>query len=161
MSQVRVFKVESSLSKLMKKPGGRTVGEALSSAQARVEKIRAQSIERMAEAAARLRQLAVQGRTGDCAAVEALYAGANGIFALAGHFDMRALSEAAFSLCDLLTAADLGVDVDWMAVDVHVEAIRLLSHPDPKVDAAQLIAGLRAVRARYAPVGETPVKGRA
>ena len=151
MSQVRVYKVESRLSGLMKKPGGRSVHEALNAAQGRVAKVRGQATRRMGETAVRLRQLAAEGRGGDCVAIEALYAGANDVFSLAGYFDMRALSEAAFSLCDLLMAADQGAPVDWAAVDVHVEAICLLSQPDPKADASQLLAGLRAVRARYAP----------
>ncbi len=150
MSEVRIYKAENRLGRIMKKPGGRSIAEALDAAKARIEKVRAQATGRMYEIADQLRILAKQGRAGDCAALEALYAGSNDIFAVAGYFELKALSEASFSLCDLLMAADLGAAVDWAAVDVHVEAIWLLTHAGDKVDASRLILGLRAVRARYA-----------
>lgn len=72
---------------------------------------------------------------------------ANHIFALAGVFGMTALSQAAFSLCDLMTA-DEEAGVDWVAVDVHVNAIGLLVGLKGEADAAKLVAGLRAISAR-------------
>ena len=149
MSEVRIYKAENRLGRIMKKPGGRSIAEALDAAKARIEKLRGEATARMAESADQLRALAKQGRAGDCAALEALYAGSNDIFAIAGYFDLKPLSEASFSLCDLLIAADLGAEVDWAAVDVHVEAIWLLTHAEDKVDTSRLIMGLRAVRARY------------
>ena len=149
MSAVRIYKVESRLSKIVSKPGGRTFAEALRSAEARVEAIRDGATRRLAEIAGGLRELAQRGRARDFAALDALYGRANDIFALAGYVQMTSLSQAAFSLCDLLTVADVGADVDWAAVDVHIDAIRLLCNPLAPGCAEELLAGLKVVRAKY------------
>ncbi len=149
MSKVRIYKVESRLSKLVRKPGGRTFAEALRSAEARVDAVRDSAARRLAEIAGELRELAQRGRARDFAALDALYGKANDIFALAGYAQMTALSQAAFSLCDLLTAADVGADVDWAAVEVHIDAIRLLCNPVEPACAGELLAGLKGVRAKF------------
>ena len=150
MSSARVFKVENRLSKVMRQPGGRSLMEALRDAQARIETVRERSKLHIADTAGRLRKQAVQGRAGDRNAIRELYRAANDIFALAGYFEMTALSEAAFSLCDLMVAVDEGATLDWAAVDAHIDAIGLLQTRKADADAARLLAGLRAVCALYA-----------
>ena len=153
MSSARLFKVENRLSKVMGQPGGRSLMEALRSAQARVEAVRERSIARIAIITGQLRDSAVQGRLGDRNATRELYRAANDIFALAGFFEMNALSEAAFSLCDLMIATEVGSALNWAAVDLHVDAIAVLQTLKPEADAAKLLAGLRALCALYAPRG--------
>ena len=147
MSDVGIYKEENQLSRLTRMPGGRSVGDALRAAQRRIEAVRERLSGHVARTCVQLRELAMDGRAGDRTAEENLYAAANHIFALAGVFGMTALSQAAFSLCDLMTA-DEEAGVDWVAVDVHVNAIGLLVGLKGEADARKLVAGLRAISAR-------------
>ena len=73
---------------------------------------------------------------------------------MAASYGLVALSEAAFSLCDLADAFRGGEAPNWPAIDVHVDGIRLLAGLGDKVPAAgaePILEGLRRVRARVLP----------
>ena len=82
--------------------------------------------------------------------LDRLYDIANAIFGVAGAYGFEALAEAACSLCDLVYRFRGGEAVNWAAVDVHVDGIRLLA-AGPSAGAETVLEGLRKVRARFVP----------
>jgi len=152
----RVFAVENKLAVIAREPGGRTIENAVRAAEQRVESTREATLDALVEKAERLVVLAAEGRTsGDMpAAFTAIYDQSNAIFGLAGAFGLKALAEAAFSLCDLADGFSAGETASWPAVDVHVDGIRLLAILRDKAGAAgaeSILEGLRRVRARVLP----------
>lgn len=157
MTLARVFKVENRLAKLARSPGGKTLNEAVTSAEQRIESVRERCIAALVVKAEQLSSLAA-GDRGDGAqeTLEGLYNTSNAIFGVAGVYELDALAEAACSLCDLLHGFRNGEPVNWSAVDVHVDGIRLLATgrvDEASAGAASVLEGLRRVRARFVPSG--------
>ena len=148
MTKARVFKVENRLAKLVGEPGGRTLIDALRSAEARVETVRERCLDSLGPKIERLQALAKSGREGCETDAAGVYAIANEIFALAGLFDQPMLAEAALSLCELMANGDEGAPPNWPAVDVHVDAIRLLRVAGDDPSLAGVIDQLRKVSGR-------------
>jgi hypothetical protein len=124
----KVFKVENRLAKLARSPGGKTVEEAVTSAEQRIESVRERCVAALALKAEQLAALAAGDRGGGAAeTLDGLYNLSNAIFGVAGVYELDALAEAACSLCDLLHGFRTGERVNWSAVDVHVDGIRLLA----------------------------------
>jgi len=156
MTSAKVFKVENRLAKLARSPGGKTVEEAVTSAEQRIESVRDRCVAALALKAEQLATLAA-GERGEGAAetLDGLYNLSNAIFGVAGVYELDALAEAACSLCDLLHGFRGGEPVNWSAVDVHVDGIRLLATgrvAAASAGAASVLEGLRRVRARFVPV---------
>ena len=151
MSTARVFRIENRLAKIARGQGGKTVEEAVRSAETRVASVRDRCI---AALAGKAEQLAVhaqsaRGRTSGTS-VDGLYDVSNAIFGVAGVYGLDALAEAACSLCDLVDRCRSGEDINWSAIDVHVDGIRLLATGET-AGSESIMAGLRRVRARFAP----------
>ncbi|HKP78582.1 MAG TPA: hypothetical protein VJU34_05605 [Phenylobacterium sp.] len=151
----RVFAVENKLSQIAREPGGRMPEAAVKAAEGKIEGVRAVSIAALAEKAEHMGVLAAQGRTdNDASAFGAIYDISNAIFGIAGAFGLKALAEAAFSLCDLADCFRAGEPANWPAIDVHVDGIRLLAgfgDRDMGASAETILEGLRRVRARVIP----------
>ena len=103
MTLARVLKVENRLAKLARAPGGKTVEEAVTSAEQRIESVRERCVAALALKAEQLATLAA-GDRGEAASetLDGLYNLSNAIFGVAGVYELDALAEAACSLCDLL-----------------------------------------------------------
>ena len=150
-NSARVFKVDNKLARLAREPGGKTIDDAVRGAEQRIESVRERCVTAVAMKAEQLAVLAGSDRTGDVAdLLEQLYNLSNAIFGVAGVYGMEALAEAACSLCDLLHGFRNGEKVNWSAVDVHVDGIRLLAAGHSE-GAATILAGLAKVRARFTP----------
>jgi hypothetical protein len=151
MSSARVFKVENRLAKLARLPGGKSIDEALKAAEQKIESVRVRCERSLLHKADAL-QTAAQGdrEAGAAATLDEVYDLANAIFGVAGTFGYDALAEAACSLCDLVHGFRSGDAVNWSAVDVHVDGIRLLA-TGQKVGAESILAGLQRVKARFVP----------
>lgn len=68
------------------------------------------------------------------------------------HVDMVALS-----LCDVLDGLLTRNIADWAPVEAHIDAMRLMRHPDlPETSATMLLASLDALRARFSCAGAAP-----
>jgi hypothetical protein len=149
MTDARVFKVENKLAKIARLPGGKNINEAVYSAEKRIESVRDQCIAALATKADQLAEAATGDRAGGAQeTMERLYNISNAIFGVAGVYGLNALAEASCSLCDLLHGFRNGEAVNWSAVDVHVDGIRLLA--TGWTDGAEsVLAGLRKVRARF------------
>lgn len=150
MSTARIYRIENRLAKIARTPGGKTLDEALRSAEARVASVRDRCVGALAGKAEQLatHARAAQGqRTGD--SINGLYDVSNAIFGVAGVYGLDALAEAACSLCDLVDRLRCGEEVNRSAIDVHVDGIRLLAGGGTD-GGESILAGLRRVRARYA-----------
>lgn len=151
MSISKTFKVENRLAKIARQPGGKTIAEALKAAEARIESVRERCEGALMVKAEQM--VAVSGGDRGAGAkqtLDRLYEIANAMFGIAGAYGFDALAEAACSLCDLVHRFRSGEAVNWGAVDVHVDGIRLLA-TGHSVGADSILAGLRKVRARFVP----------
>jgi chemotaxis protein histidine kinase CheA len=157
MTDVRVFKIENQLAKVVKTPGGKTIEQAVQAAEVRIEAVRDTCVAALAEKSEQLAALAAAGRRGeDPKALDGIYDLANAVYGIAGAFDLTPLSHAAFSLCDLADGFRSGEPPNWPAIDVHVDGIRLLATMGPRIGAAgaeAVLDGLKRVRARVLPAG--------
>lgn len=157
MSNARIFAVENQLAKLVDRPGGKTVADHVRAAEMRVQGVRAVTLASLIEKAEAMATAVSAGKSGsDPKAFDTIYDISNAIFGLAGTFGLKGLAEAAFSLCDLADSFRSGETVNWPAIDVHVDGIRLLATLGDKAEAAgadTILDGLRRVRARVLPTG--------
>ncbi|HEX3367475.1 hypothetical protein [Phenylobacterium sp.] len=154
MSLARTFKVENRLAKIARSPGGKSIDEAVRGAEQRIESVRDQCVSALSTKADQLSALASGDRgAGAAETMEGLYNISNAIFGVAGVYELDALAEAACSLCDLLHGFRNGEPVNWSAVDVHVDGIRLLATGRSE-GAVSVLAGLRQVRARFVPTDQ-------
>lgn len=155
MSQPRIFAVENQLAKVVKPQGGKTVAEHVKAAEVRIEGVRDVTLASLVGKAEAMAALAAAGRkANDTKALDGIYDISNAIFGLAGSFGLKALAEAAFSLCDLADNFRGGDPANWPAIDVHVDGIRLLATLGDKAGEAgadSILEGLRRVRARVLP----------
>ena len=155
MSNARVFAVENKLAEIARQPGGKTAAEAVRAAEKRVEAQRSVSLASLIEKAEQMSALTANGRD-DPEVFARIYDISNATFGLAAAFGLKALSEAALSLCDLADAFRSGEAPNWPAIEVHVDGIRLLASLGEKAGAAgaeSILDGLRRVRARVLPTG--------
>ena len=154
MSDVRVFKIENRLAKVISLPGGKTVAEALRGADVRIATVRDACLATLAEKGLRLQRLGELAQSGSAdEAITGIYSVANDIFSVASAFQMPELAEAAYSLCDLADDSRPRETINWSAIAVHIDGVRLLasdagSHDPATRDA--VVSGLRAVAARFA-----------
>ena len=151
MTEARLVKVRSALSRQLSRPGGRSVADAERLADAALQTHRADAFAELGALVAQLETL--------CAAPPAdgaprVYALAASLVDLAGFFDTGSFYEAAYSLCDL-SDRTRGTDRwSWNAVEVHVRALRLLHSGglgSTGSGGGELVAGLRKVVAAVVP----------
>jgi len=151
VSTARVFQIENRLAKLARSAGGKTIDEALRAAEARVASVRDRCVAALAGKADRLavHAKAAKGER-EGPDINGLYDVSNAIFGVAGVYGLNALAEAACSLCDLVDRTRSGEEINWSAIDVHVDGIRLLATGET-AGSESILAGLRRVHARFAP----------
>tara|TARA_R110002051_G_scaffold291661_1_gene355760 strand:- start:1411 stop:1887 length:477 start_codon:yes stop_codon:yes gene_type:complete len=146
---------KSRLAEMIDKPGGISVGLALSQAQANIEKLRPPSLEAVAEMIQTL--LSIEAPTeleGNFDRLIEVYRGSNAVIDVASPFGLTELCDAASNLCNLVDAAPAGELFDWRIVTVHAQAMKmLLSLPEDADEARQtVLASLQEVQDRRAPV---------
>lgn len=152
MTKARVFQVENMLAKVVVgAAGGKTVKEAVQSAEKRIESVRDRCVAALAGKADRLAEVAAGDRgAGAMATLEELYNVSNAIFGVAGTFELKDLGEATSGFCDMVDRFRNGEPVSWSAVDVYVDGIRLLSN-GPMAGSDLILEGLRKVKTRFVP----------
>jgi hypothetical protein len=148
VTKARLIKIENRLAKVVGQPGGKTVADAVRSAEARVESLRESNLAVLDVKVADLVRLATGPRREATAeALDDVYDLANQVFGLAATYGLAARAEAAYSLCDLVDGFRGGGAVNWAAIDVHIDGLRLLGGVQAE-GAEVILAGLRRVRAR-------------
>ncbi|MDR7231574.1 hypothetical protein J2X45_002674 [Caulobacter sp. BE264] len=135
---VRKFKPPNRLAKMIKERGGLLAQDAIAAAEAGVESLREASLaaldETLAEIEARFSR-AAEDREAE--SFEALYVLASRIIDVSAFVTGTGLDRAAMSLCGLAdNCAEAGV-WRWDAVDVHLNALKLLRAAGASLPAAQ------------------------
>jgi len=125
MNKARFFFPDVRLKRLLREPGGITVGEALVRADDAIDGMRdafLQSIDQKIAEIGALGQDDAFSATGRC------YTLSNEIYAEAGMIKLIELSDVAHNLCDLLSAGGKQ-GASAKAIRVHVDAMRALRSP--------------------------------
>jgi hypothetical protein len=146
MNGERLFFPEVRLKKLLAEEGGISVGQALENANERLESIRDETLTAVDAKLALLVRLMNSSAANRFAEI---YKCANAVFAEAGAFQLKELSEAAHSLCTL--TAEEG-PIPEAAINVHIAAMRALRAPAAADDAdlrAAVISELRVLAAQF------------
>ncbi len=155
MSKVKRIAWTNRLEKLLREPGGISVGDALRKAAENLESIRETSLSGLDERLHKIEQLRRDaGRKASAEAKEAIYRLANDIHSIAGVFGLAQLGEAAFSLCELIDRQRAHGRWSPEAVDVHLAAFHIFRRPDDQVDGEAVLAGLRQITERERRAGE-------
>lgn len=122
VQRVRKFRPEVRLKKMVGGATGITVAQALKAADRRLSDIKD---EKFAAIDVKIDRLVELAWSADADRWSIIYRGANEIFALAGAFDLRELSETAYSLCCLLARKDRSSAFEAVAM-VHLDTMRTL-----------------------------------
>lgn len=141
---VRYIPYQNRLAKLIRGAGGKSFEDAVGDADANLKGIEDASLSVLDQKIEEIRQLAAAPPAPQTR--ERLYAAANEIVGLGGVFGLPDLSQAAYSLCELIdqsAAGGPGVE----AVRVHIDALRLLrlGEAAPPAERRQVLEGLRDV----------------
>lgn len=158
MSGARFVIPKVRLAELMRSPGGLAVTEAIARAEQNLEAIkpacRADMLGLLELCDAALREM---GETYDEAATMGLYAIAVRGIGAGSVCGAPAVDIALTSLCDLLTHLQGRQALDRKAIEVHLQAWRLLMTQDlPQAACDTVIEGLRRVSAHHAAGPATP-----
>lgn len=114
------FKYRTNLARKMSAPGGLTIREAISRAEAGLELHREDAMTGLAEALSGL-EASCAGRAVDC-----IYDEAAALLDTAGFFNTGPLYMALFSLCEISSRMTETGAWDWPSIEVHVRAVRLI-----------------------------------
>jgi len=118
-----MFKVRPTLADQIRLPGGKKVGEAVAAADAALDDRRESAVEGLKQGVERLEALARQQSDAGFASVYPIAATLAGT---AGFFDTGPFYKAVYSLCELTEKLTAAGRCDWLSVDVHVRALRLI-----------------------------------
>ncbi|HEX2560865.1 hypothetical protein [Phenylobacterium sp.] len=157
MSDPNLFKVTSRLSEQVDRPGGMTAQIAIQRVTHEMSAEASRSREVVGESLTQLEQLCKEQTVG----MDAVYDVATAVIDVAGLFDERVLCDAAYSLCELTDRLRTQEKVDWSAVAVHVEALKLIYGVDPRNTAQfrPVVDGLWKVTDKYKePAEEAPAE---
>lgn len=152
MTVVRRLTPVNRLAAMIHKPGGLKESQAVAAAEANLEALREQTVERLDAVVAALTAEADALSGFDADALDRMYRLSNEVVGVAGVFGYGHMGEAAYSLCELLD--ELRARESWSdaMVRVHLQTLRLLRQrggpaADPQACAA-ILEGLRQVAAR-------------
>lgn len=131
MSVVTWIMKKPPLSALVDQPGGMSVRTGLKAASELLEPLREEGRQRVEAAIAALEQnLENSSNVGEAEALASVYRLSSAVLDAAGPFGLDDLCKAAFSLCELADRYSRGdMPADRRSLEVHVHALRLLSHP--------------------------------
>lgn len=136
------------LGMLMAKPGGISVAKALADANANLAAIKGDCLplmdEKIAEVQAIVTRCKAAPNPGD---LKRLYVLGNEILEIGGSFDMKDLSEASFSLCDLIDRFVTFKRYSWAALQVHLDGLIALraAAGEQNPHTASVLVGLKQV----------------
>lgn len=146
------YEPETRLKSMVNRSDGMRVSEAVKKAEANVQSYKATGVASMDEKIQQLVEICDRMRAGVTEADERkVYLLSNDIFDAAGMFGEPELSEAAYSLCEMIGNRADRVPLSWDAVNVHISSMRLLRQSAGDTDAAgrqAVLQGLRKVTAR-------------
>ena len=149
MSEAQFVKVKYRLAEQVAQPGGMTAGLANERAQ---RELAAHAGDAMKSLGAMIGRMETMGRE-QTASLDSVYEEASTILDIAGVFDKRTLCDACYSLCELVDRQRTQNRLDWTAIAVHANALRLLWTKDGENPEAlkSVVDGLWSVTDRLAP----------
>ena len=142
---------KSNLSQMIDKPGGVSIGVALTQARANIEAKRAEAAGVVDSQIAALEAIAAPTSPAELAVrLEEVYHAANAVIDAASPFELDDLCKGAAGLCDVIDAAQPGQPFDWRIVTVHARSLRLLQTlPVEETEARnQVLESLRQILLR-------------
>lgn len=144
MTEARITTIQTSLSKQMAKPGGRTVADIERRANERLNRHKGDVMQGIAATLTALEALVLAKDEGAQARVYPL---TSSLLDTGGFFDTGPLYDAGYSLCEVAELMSLSGQWHWPSVEVHVRALRLILTNGCKADAtsAALMQGLAAI----------------
>ncbi|MBU1362159.1 MAG: hypothetical protein KJ901_25820 [Gammaproteobacteria bacterium] len=122
MSDAEIFKVRNRLANHVSEPGGMTAGMAGTRAARELAAQQGKSYEAIGEALETLEWLCQD----KAAPMDSVYDLSTTVLDIAGLFDDKQLCRAAYSLCELADKLRTRDAVDWAAIKVHVNGMRLI-----------------------------------
>ncbi|MDB5438441.1 MAG: chemotaxis protein CheE [Caulobacteraceae bacterium] len=152
----RVYKIENRLAKSIQLPGGRTVADALRSADERVGRMKAVCMTAVGAKIAAMSGFSARGQAGQAPeAMTEIYGLADEIIALTGAVGLADLANAAHCLCDLTDRFRHSASPAWPAINIHIDGLRLLSVENrPLAERQAILEGLHQLASHILPVGE-------
>jgi len=143
MSDPEFFKVKYKLTDQISREGGMTMALANERAGREMKALEGKSREAVAATIDALEAMA-KART---APMDAVYDLATQVLDIAGLYDQRLLCEATYALCELTDRLRSQNRVDWKAISVHVDALKLIWAAPPRAHAGMksLVEGLWAI----------------
>lgn len=119
---------ENRLAKLIFKPGGKSIAQALEDAQTNLDEVRGDALDLLK---VKLEEIQALGRRSETAPspadLQKLYVLSNDVVEIAGMFGMPELGQAAFSLCALLDGLKMRKSWHWPSVQVHLHGLLILA----------------------------------
>ena len=138
--------------KLVRKPGGLSLDEAVRAPDANLQSIRGQLIAEVEATVERMQALAGNAfRDGpDERALEQLYQLSNSVVGIAGAAGLRALGQVCYNLCELIDRLQTSRGWNVAAVRVHIDSLHLLcaGTADDGSEHEAIVAALGRVVAR-------------
>jgi hypothetical protein len=149
MSAVKRIRVPNRLAAVVRKPGGKTIADAVAGAEANLEAIRDDCVAAVDAILAAMIELSTLLKAMPTPENQAkLYGLADEMIGVAGIAHLPAVGTAAFSVCELVDAFSETGAWNWEAVAVHLNGLKLLRAMGDQIDDAareQVLDGLRAV----------------
>ncbi|HEY9236564.1 MULTISPECIES: hypothetical protein [Phenylobacterium] len=149
MSEAQFVRVKYRLTEQVAQPGGMTAGLASERAQ---RELAAYAGDAMKSLGAMISRMEAMSRE-QTASLDSVYEEASTILDIAGVFDKRMLCDACYSLCELVDRQRTHQRQDWVAIVVHVNALRLLWSKDGQEPDSlkSVVDGLWTITDRLAP----------
>lgn len=148
---VEFLETPNTFEHMVDRPDGIQISDAVKRAEAKIAAYKETGLSATDDSIAQMQVICTRLKTAPNPEDERkIYLLANDVFASAGMFNQVELSEAAYSLCDLLGNRPDHVPLVWEAINVHISSMRMLrqsSEGDPEKRQA-LLAGLKQVTAR-------------
>lgn len=150
--KVEFLKTTTRFKQMVNRADGMRISDAIKKAEANIEAYKDTGLQAVDEKIAEMQFICAALKELPAPQLERkLYLLSNDVFAAAGMFGQPELSEAAYSLCDLLGNRPENVPLMWESINVHVASMRLLRQTPADTDTAArqaVLAGLKQVTAR-------------
>lgn len=133
--------------------GGIRVSEAIAQAKAELDLIHNDCMHEIDRKIEEIEKMMKSASSHDSAFAQGIYPLANEIVSEAGMFGFHEISEAARSLCDLTAGTSANPNFNVRHVQLHLDAMKSLRHPDIHDDVSirrEILKGLRHITAKFA-----------
>ncbi len=150
--KVNYLKTTTRFKQMVNRADGMCIADGIKKAEANIRLYKGTGLRAIDEKIAEMQKICIRLKESLSPADERkLYLLSNDVFASASMFGQPELSEAAYSLCDLLGNRPENVPLVWESINVHIASMGLLRQTPADSDAAArqaVLEGLKQVTAR-------------